>query len=160
MSLTKGNPDGLITTIHFNYTGGVKNATFTLFDIDMGSGYTDRLYEISAVTSTGAIIGPTSVVGSVDNQVTGSGTNFVVTGTATSSPNSANGNVTISFGATYITDFTFRWNNGNAANGAQTMALADFSFTPMPEVGSSVTALGLCAGTILFGMYRKRRSIR
>jgi len=153
----KGNAHGIQVTIQFNYTGGVNNVSFQLFGVDAHTGsYVDQISQITALTTTGATIGATSVTGSIDNQVTGSGTSFLVTGTATSANNSANGNATINFGSSYVTSVTFTYTN-NVPSGAQNIALGNISYTPTPEVGSSLAAMGLCGAIIGFRELLKRR---
>jgi len=153
------NTAGLTIKIDFNYTDGVKNVSFQIFDVDYTKGtWIDQIDQIWAISkSTGAIIGPTSVTGTSDNYVTGSGTNYVVTGTkANAGGSSSAGNVSISFGDVAVTEISFRWKNIDAAKGDQKIALGDISYTDAgPEVGSSLGAVIVCG--IAFGFYRFRR---
>ncbi len=151
------NNVGLRTTITFNYTAGVYNVVLTLWDIDKTAGqWIDVISSITAQTVGGATIGPTSVVGSAANSVTGSGTGFVVTGTGNADGNTSDGNVVLTFGNTPITSVTFLWRNTDPALGQQFIALYDFSYVPVPEVGTSFVALGLCGGVGLTVRWRRR----
>jgi hypothetical protein len=151
------NNTGIRTTITFNYTQGVANVSFTLWDVDKTAGqWIDVISSITAQTVTGTTIGPTSVVGGPANSVTGSGTTFVVTGTGNSDPDADDGNVTITFGNTPITSVTFLWRNTDPALGQQFIALHDINYVPVPEVGTSLAALGVCGGVGLTARWRRR----
>lgn len=151
------NNVGIRTTITFNYTQGVNNVVLTLWDIDKTAGqWIDVISSITAQTVTGTTIGPTSIVGSAANTVSGSGTSFVVTGTGNADGTTADGNVVITFGNTPITSVTFLWRNTDPAQGQQFIALYDFSYVPVPEVGTSFVALGLCGGVGLTVRWRRR----
>lgn len=151
------NNVGLRTTITFNYTQGVTGVVLTLWDIDKTAGqWIDVISSITAQTVGGTTIGPSSVVGSAANTVSGSGTSFVVTGTANADGTTADGNVVITFGNTPITSVTFLWRNTDPALGQQFIALYDFSYVPAPEVGTSFVALGMCGGVGLTVRWRRR----
>jgi hypothetical protein len=138
------------------YTAGISNLTFTLFDVDYsnvnGSTFQDQLSTIRGRALDGTWITPT-ITTSADNTLTGT----VVTGTATANDTGANtgaGNVTISFGNNAITDFQFTYGGGPAfANPTfQHIGLYNFSFTPVPEINPAWSAVFSCfaaAGLIL-----------
>jgi hypothetical protein len=138
------------------YTAGISNLTFTLFDVDYsnvnGSTFQDQLSTIRGRALDGTWITPT-ITTSADNTLTGT----VVTGTATANDTGANtgaGNVIISFGNNAITDFQFTYGGGPAfANPTfQHIGLYNFSFTPVPEINPAWSAVFSCfaaAGLIL-----------
>jgi len=142
-------------TVNFSalYSSGVKNVSFTLFDIDYsnvsGSTYQDQLTGITATAIDGTTVAPT-ITTSVANTLTGSGTNQVVTGVASATDvgsNTGNGNVTISFGTTAIKSFTFTYGSGSGTVPDPTyqhVGLHDISFTAVPEINPGWSALGSC----------------
>lgn len=150
------NGSGIRTTVTFNYASGVKNVSFTLWDVDrLGGQFTDVISAISAQTVLGTTIGPSSVTTSANNSQSGSGTGIVVTGLNDSDNNTTNGNVTITFNSlTPITSFTFLWRNTDGGLGQQFIAMHDITYTPVPEVGTGLAALGACVGATLI---RRRR---
>jgi hypothetical protein len=158
LAANSGNNLGITVTITF--TAPVTNASFSLWDIDKTAGsYIDQISNINGLTAGGATVAPISVTGASSNQVTGSGTSFLITGTSTSTNTGAgsnDGNATITFGTTAIKSITFTWKNTDAGESTQYIALSDISFTPLPEVGSSLAALALCGGVVGFRVMRKR----
>jgi len=156
-----GNNLGIRTTITFNYTGGVRNLTFTLMDVDRQNG--SWIDQISGITATpvggGAPIAATSVVGTAGgNVVAGNGTTgATATGSATISNTTNGANVTITFGNTPISSVTFTWINTDAGQDVQYIALGDLNYSAvLPEVGTSMAALGACLGVTLI---RRRRPL-
>ena len=160
--VTDNNASGIVVTIDFSsYTGGVRNVSFTLWDIDKDAGsFIDQISNIKATTTTGATIGATLVTGSTANSVTGSGLSYVINGTSTSTDSTGGGNATITFNATNITSISFTWKNADAGQGQQFIALHDISYTALPEVGSSAVALGLCGGVAGYGLLGRNRRRR
>lgn len=150
------NTRNLTITISFNYAGGVSDANFTLFDIDMSnggsdSGWVDQITSIYATGTNGSLIAP-SITGSTDNTVSGSGTNQVITGTATASQTSSDGNAYINFGSNYITSLTFTYGDDSSSPknpGQQWIGIYDISFKPkVPEVHPALIASFCCFGGI------------
>ncbi|HKQ40166.1 MAG TPA: hypothetical protein VJ063_18990 [Verrucomicrobiae bacterium] len=149
------NTQSVTITLTFSpqYTSGISNLTFTLFDIDYasasGNTYQDQLTNIKGLAADGITwIAPT-ITTSATNTRTGTGLGQVVTGTASANDTGTNtgaGNVTISFGANAITAFTFTYGSGaEFANPTfQHVGLYDFSFTPVPELNPVWSALGSC----------------
>lgn len=150
------NASGIRTTIAFNYTAGVKNVSFTLWDVDASDPqFIDIISGITAQTVGGATIGATSVTTSASNGKTGSGTGIVVTGSSVAPDGGSNGNVTVTFNSVEpITSVSFTWSNGGSGLGQQAIALHDITYTPVPEVGTSFAALGACLGV---GFLRRRK---
>lgn len=145
---------------------GVENVVFTLFDVDRGSQftfkkktyyvYTDEIRTIQGLDIDGNTVAATSVTGSADNTVTGSGLTYKVDGTG-STPNgdSSDGNVEISFGTTAIKQFSFVYGNGPGAwsdPGEQTIAIGDLhGRKKIPEYHPAFAASLLCG---LFAVWR------
>jgi hypothetical protein len=144
-------------TVDFSalYSAGVKNVSFTLFDIDYsnvsGNTYQDQLTGITATAIDGTTIVAPTITTSVANTLTGSGTSQVVTGVASVTDvgsNTGNGNVTISFGTTAIKSFTFTYGSGGPSGVTdptyQHVGIHDISFTAVPEINPGWSALGSC----------------
>lgn len=150
------NTQSVTITLTFSpqYTSGISNLTFTLFDIDYqnvsGSQFQDQLTNIRGLAVDGTTwIAPT-ITTSATNQLTGGpGLGQVVTGISSANDTGTNtgaGNVTISFGANAITAFQFTYGSGSAfANPTfQHVGLYDFTFTPVPEINPVWSAVGSC----------------
>jgi hypothetical protein len=146
----------ITVTVNFSagYTLGVQNVSFTIFDVDFansgGNSFQDQIRSIQAVGADGiTLVAPTITVGSTV-LLTGTGLNQVATGIATNTdtgPTSGNGNVTISFGTTAISSFTFTYGSGSAVAADPTyqhIALYDISFTPVPEINPAWSAVASC----------------
>jgi hypothetical protein len=157
------NTSTLTFTITFNYTGGVYLQQLGIFDIDRtsatGTTWIDQITNIYGTTPIGGIVGPSAITDDVNTQITGSGTNYVITGTNNGANNTSGGNAYLNFGAQKVTQVTFTWKNaaGTDANPAsQIISLFDIIWTPTPEVGSSLAALLLCGGIAGTRPFRRR----
>ncbi|MEY2564283.1 MAG: hypothetical protein QOH88_2476 [Verrucomicrobiota bacterium] len=135
-------------TFSAQYTQGISNLTFTIFDVDFsnvsGSTFEDQLSSIRGLALDGTWVTPT-ITTSANNKLTGG----LVLGIATANDTGANtgaGNVTISFGSTAITQFEFTYGGGSTfANPTfQHVGLYNFSFTPVPEINPAWTAMLSC----------------
>jgi len=137
-----------------NYTLGVQNVSFTLFDIDFsaasGNNYQDLLSSITALSIDGTTLVAPTITNSANNTLSGSGLTQMVNGTvstADTGPGSGNGNVTINFGATAIKSFTFTYGSGSGTVADPTyqhVGMHDITFTPVPELNPAWSALGSC----------------
>ena len=152
-------------TIHLSFTGalpGAANVSFTLFDIDVTTN-SDIISGIYGVAYDGTHIAATITnVGSAVT-LTGTGLNQVLTGntaSADSGAGSSNGNVTISFGSTIITDVFFNFSNTAGAPRFQNIAIGDITFTPVPEMNPAITAAASCVGAIGLTLLLNRRARR
>lgn len=152
-------------TVHLSFTGalpGAANVSFTLFDIDVTTN-SDIISGIYGVAYDGTHIAATITnVGSAVT-LTGTGLNQVLSGntaSADSGPGSSNGNVTISFGSTIITDVFFNFSNTAGAPRFQNIAIGDITFTPVPEINPALTAAASCLGATALTMFLKRRARR
>jgi hypothetical protein len=135
------------------YTQGVTGVSFTLFDIDFansgGSTFQDQLRSIQAIDINGNPVAAT-ITTSVNNTLSGTGLSQVVTGTASGNDTGAgsgNSNVTISFGGAAITSFTFTYGSGSGTVPDPTyqhMGIHDITFTPVPEINPTWSAVGSC----------------
>lgn len=130
------------------YTQGVENVSFTLFDIDKGAD-NDRIINIYAT----ALDGTTHLAATITNlgsvvSLTGTGLTQVLSGSTASADASADGNATISFGANAIIGFSFSFENSNGPPKFQDISIGNISFTPVPEVNPTIAAATVC----LFGM--------
>jgi hypothetical protein len=133
-------------TIHLNFTGGqwgANNVSFTIFDIDITTN-ADIISNIYGVALDGSHVAATlSNIGSTVT-ATGSGLTYNLEGNAAAANNTSNGNVTLSFGSTIITDVFFTFSNTAGAPRYQDIALGDVTFTPVPEINPTIAAAGSC----------------
>lgn len=166
LSVDMGREDRSITvTVTFaNYPLGVESVSFTLFDIDRdgGSLYIDQIRAISATGADGITqIAPTisNLGGSV--ALSGTGLNQILTGTSPAADTGAGsnaGNATITFNSA-IRSFTFLLgNDGVAARNppAQSIALGNITFSPVPEVNPTFVAGGACLLASVWVVRRRR----
>lgn len=143
-------------TIDFSalYSLGVQNVSFQLFDFDYasatGNNYQDKLSGITALSIDGTTLVAPTITTSSANTRTGTGLTQVVTGIASVSDtgaSSGDGNVTISFGTTAIKSFTFTYGSGSGTATDPTyqhVGIHDITFTPVPELNPTWTAVGSC----------------
>lgn len=157
------NTQSVTVTINFAalYTAGVTNVSFKIFDVDYsnasGNNYQDQLTAIRALSIDGTTLIAPTITTSANNDLTGSGLNQVVTGTASTvdtGAGSQNGNVTISFGTNFIRSLTFTYGSGSAFADPtyQHIGIHDISFTPVPEINPAWSAVLSCiaaAGLVL-----------
>lgn len=146
----------ITVTVDFSaqYSLGVQNVSFTVFDVDFdnvaGSTYRDQLRNIVATSVDGTTLIPAIITTSGANSRTGSGLGQVVDGIASVSdtgPTSGDGNVIISFGTTAIRSFTFTYGSGSGTAADPTyqhIGIHDITFTPVPEMNPTWTAVGSC----------------
>jgi hypothetical protein len=170
LHLDLANQSQAITvTVNFSalYTQGVNNVSFKLFDVDFASSaFQDQVRSISALSIDGSTLIAPTITTSVDNTLTGSGVNQIVTGMVNNTdtgPTSGNANVTINFGANAITSFTFTYGSGSTAPAdptVQGIALHDINFTPVPEINpvwGTICSCVAAAGLVLFHHAKARK---
>jgi len=148
--------------IHIGFTGGQPGATnvsFTIFDIDITTN-SDIVESIVGRAADGSYVAAT--ITNVGSAVTLSGTGFsqTLTGNAATANNSSNGNATISFGSTVITDVFFNFSNSSGNFLFQNIAIGDISFTPVPEMNPAATAAGSCVAAMAVTALLRRRGRR
>ena len=138
-------------------TPGAANVSFTLFDIDITTN-ADVISNIYGVAVDGTHVAPTITnVGSTVT-LTGSGLAQELAGNGVALNNSANGNATISFGATLITDVFFNFGNTAGAPRYQDIGISDISFTPVPEINPAVASVGSCLLALSLAVFGHRRA--
>ncbi len=163
------NTQSVTLTVDFSslYTQGVKNVSFTLFDIDFsnasGNTYQDLLTAMKAVSIDGTTMIAPTITTSASNVLSGSGLGQMVTGTTSTvdtGAGSGNGNVTLDFGTNAIKSFTFTYGSGTsfADPTYQHIGLHDLSFTPVPEVNPAWTAILSCVGAVALGLRHRARN--
>jgi hypothetical protein len=145
--------------LSFPATLGAINVSFTIFDIDVTTN-SDIISNIYGVALDGTHVAAT--ITNIGSAVTPSGSalTYQLTGNAASPDNSSNGNVTISFGSTLISDVFFTFGNTAGAPRYQDIALGDINFTPVPEINPAVVSVGSCllaAGMMVF-VHRRRKT--
>lgn len=131
------------------YTQGVQNVSFTIFDVDFGA-FQDQLRSIIGLSIDGFTQIAATITTSSSNTVTGSGLSQVVNGIAGSNnlgAGSGDGNVTISFGNNAIRSFSLIYGSGSSAPadpGTQKIGFHDLTFTPVPEINPAWSAALSC----------------
>jgi hypothetical protein len=152
-------------SVQFSFTGaqaGAANVSFTIFDIDITTN-SDIISGIYGVAYDGTYVAATITnVGSAVN-LTGTGLNQVLEGNAASAdsgPGSSNGNATISFGSTIITDVFFTFSNNAGAPFYQDIAIGDLTFTPVPEINPALAASLSCLVAVGLTVFLQRRAAR
>jgi hypothetical protein len=155
-------------TVQISFTGGngalntpgASNVSFTLFDIDITTN-ADVISNIYGLTPNGTQVAATITnVGSAVT-VTGSGLAVELSGNAAAANNTSNGNVTISFGSTLITDVFFNFGNTAGAPRYQDIGISDITFTPVPEINPAAASVLSCAFAAgLTVILRRRRKTK
>jgi hypothetical protein len=150
-------------TVHLSFTGGpgnlpgANNVSFTIFDIDITTN-SDIISNIYGVAADGSLVAATITnVGSAAT-LAGSGLGQTLTGNAAAANNSSNGNATISFGSTLITDLYFTFGNTAGAPRYQDIAIGDITFTPVPEINPALSASISCLAAIGLTILMRRRA--
>ena len=156
-------------TVNLFFAKPITNAQFSFFDVDINSAnatgqYVDQIRSIVGTAVNGSPVYLSSLTGSADNTVSGTTSTasaYAVTANANNVNNLAAANATATFGATPITEISYTYGDAYTGTGthgtAQITALSDFTFTTVPEPGTTaMMALGaIGAGLIAF---RRRRA--
>ncbi|MFK7795791.1 MAG: DUF11 domain-containing protein [Gammaproteobacteria bacterium] len=122
--------------IDFTHPGGVRDVSFSIFDLDRGS-WTD-VVEVTATTDGINYFNPTTIVDNAANNSNGVNT---VTGTG-GSVSSSNGTATFTFASSGITQIRIIYSNQNTA--FQWIALHDINFTYLePDLSITKTHTGV-----------------
>lgn len=173
LNFTSDTQSITVTVAFLNDYLDAKEVNFSLFDIDanqVGASpnyrYRDHLDELAASGDAGLI--PAVLTAGTVNSVAGSGTNQTVTGndgSADTGAGSGAGNVGVSYGTNYINEFSFTFgNNGNILAGnpqEQVFVIHDVNFKKsIPEVGTTMMAVALCAGIVGGRLIRSRLQSR
>ena len=149
--------------VQLSFTGvypGAANVSFTIFDIDVTTN-SDIISAIYGITPDGTLVAAT--ITNVGSAVTLSGTGFgqTLSGNSANANNSGNGNATISFGATVITDVFLTFSNTAGAPRYQDIAFGDISFTPVPEINPAVASVGSCLLAVgLMALVHRRAKLK
>jgi hypothetical protein len=146
-------------TVRLNFAGNQlgRDVSFTIFDIDITTN-SDIISGIYGVALDGSQVAATITnVGSAVNPI-GTGLGTVFTGNSPSPDDSSNGNVTISFGSAALTDVFFLFSNNAGAPRYQDIAIGDITFTPVPEINPTATAVGSCLLAIGLTISARRRA--
>lgn len=121
--------------IDFTHPGGVRDVSFSIFDLDLGS-WID-VVEVTATTDGINYFNPTTIVDNAANNSDGVNT---VTGTS-GSVSSSNGTATFTFANSGITQIRIIYSNQNTA--FQWIALHDINFTySAPDLAITKTHTG------------------
>ena len=148
------------STVQISFTGPngflANNVSFTLFDIDVTTN-SDIISNIYGVAANGTHVAATITNVGSGVTLTPGGLAQVLTGNAISPDNSGNGNATISFGSA-ISSVFFTFGNTAGAPFYQDIAIGDVSFTPVPEINPTVTAVGSCFLAFGLTIFARRRA--
>jgi hypothetical protein len=139
-----------------NMPGGA-NVSFTIFDIDVTTN-SDIINSIYGLAPDGTHVAPTITNVGPAVTLTGTGLTQTLTGNAASPDNTGNGNATISFGATLITDVFFTFGNNAGAPRYQDIAIGDISFTPVPEINPAAASVASCVVAVGLTLLVHRRA--
>jgi hypothetical protein len=136
---------------------GARDVSFTIFDIDITTN-SDIISNIYGIAPDGTLVAAT--ITNIGSAVTlgGSGLTYTLTGNAAVANNSSNGNVTISFGSTIITDVFFTFSNTAGAPRYQDIGIGDIIFTPVPEINPAISASMSCLVAIGLTVFMQRRA--
>jgi hypothetical protein len=155
-------------TVQISFTGGngalntpgASNVSFTLFDIDITTN-ADIISNIYGLTPNGTQVAAT--ITNLGSTITPTGTGLTqeLAGNAAAANNTGNGNVTISFGSTLITDVFFSFGNTAGAPRYQDIGISDITFTPVPEINpAAASALSCAFAAGLTIVLRRRRKAK
>jgi hypothetical protein len=158
------NTQSVTFTLDFSalYAAGVKNVSFTIFDIDAdnisGSTYQDVISSIHATSTTGTLIAPTITNVGPNVSLTGIGLAQVLTGqvsTVDLGAGSGAANATISFNTTDIRSITFTYGSSSmfADPTYQHIGIYNIDYEVVPEPG----ALGACLIVIALAVQKSQR---
>ena len=156
---------GISVTVFFSKP--VSNLIFSFYDVDASAAgsttpFNDYVTNISGRGTGGATVVPTGLTPGVANTASLGSTFGSFTGTGTSNQNVADGNGTVTFGPTPITQFTFTYtdtaaNPGGAAHSAtQIIALGNLTFTTVPEP-STWACFAMAGGLSVWTLRRRAR---
>lgn len=162
------NTQSVTLTVNFAaYAQGVKDVSFTIFDVDSNnvpgsSTYQDRISSIRALSIDGVTLIAPTITTSLNNSVSGTGVDQIVDGIATTADTGAgsgDGNVTISFGSAAIKSFTFTYGGGPLFDDStyEHIGVSDISFTPIPEVNPASFSSASCLLAVGFVSLHRRR---
>ena len=161
--------DQVMVTIDFsNYSGGVQNVSFTLYNVD-GDGvagpvdYKDKISQILGTTTTGGTIAASTITVGAGNKLFNTGTNAgtaqYVEGTGDKADNVSDNLVNISFSGTAVSSISFVWSNSGGTSNAG-IGFGDVTYTGLaaaaPEVHPGLAAALVC-GVALFARKIRRR---
>lgn len=158
----------LTVTITFSnqYTWGVGNVSFSIFDIDGHSpNSVDQVTSIYGTAIDGSQVAPTITNVGSNVSLTGSGLTYQLAGIGDSpdtGPGSGAGNATISFGnSPGLRSITFTIGTQNGLNqnpDYQNFGITNISFTPVPEMNPAFAACLFCAAAGVFVKLRLDRA--
>lgn len=149
--------------VQISFTGvypGAANVSFTIFDIDITTN-SDIISSIYGLAPDGTLIAAT--ITNVGSAVTlsGSGLTQTLTGNTANANNSGNGNATISFGSTVITDVFFTFSNTAGAPRYQDIGIGDISFSPVPEINPAAASATSCLFAVgLMALVHRRAKLK
>jgi hypothetical protein len=137
----------------FGFKQGVKDVSFTLFDVDSNKHGSVNVAEVVSFQTAGL-----TLTGGVDDVVSGEKVEGIKTASNTG-PGSANGDVTVKSGNMPLHQIVFTFGTLPAGiNALAGFAIGNISFTPVPEVGQLVIGLIAC---LIGGLWlRKNRRQR
>lgn len=161
LSSMNSTSNSVSVTITFTgaYAGGVITS-FTLNDVDANlasGGFQDKITVTALSGATPVNVTLTNSGGTSVNSIdsTSPTSPFALGNTATSTNPQGDVNVSAGSYANPVTSITFTWKNPSTFFSTQVIGLGNITF--VPELATSSTALGLCAGLLATGRRRIRR---
>ncbi len=113
-------------TIAFSHPGGVSNASFTIFDVDLGT-FTDEVQ--AAYTATGPVA--LTIADSLNNDLVAADTVRGIASTPSTGATSGDANATFTFTGSGISLITLTYRNAGGVSN-QSITLHDLRFDPTP----------------------------
>jgi hypothetical protein len=147
-------------TLQLSFTGtqpGAANVSFTLFDIDLTADR-DEITNIYGVAPDGTHIAATITNIGSNVVLSGTGLGQTLTGQLALPNDSSNGNATISFGSTVITDVFFTFGNSSGPPRFQDLGMGDITFTPVPEINPAMASAVSCLLAVGLTVFAHRRA--
>ena len=152
-------------TLQISFTGGngvlnqpgAANVSFTLFDIDLTADR-DEITNIYGLAPDGTHIAATITNIGSNVVLSGTGLGQTLTGQLAVANNSSDGNATISFGSTLITDVFFTFGNSSGPPRFQDLGIGDITFTPVPEINPAMASAFSCLLAVGLTVFTHRRA--
>jgi len=153
---SSNSPTVTFTIDFFGFKQGVKDVSFTLFNIDADKNGPHLVQDVVTFQTAAGL----TLTGGADNVVSGN----TVTGIGDSGPESTDspqGDVNVKFGNLPLHQIVFNWTRLAAGPGENLdeIAIGNISFTPVPEVGQLAIGLVACLlGALWLRKNRRKRA--
>lgn len=149
--MNKSQVTGAYIQTTVSFATAVTNLTIQIWDVDANAGqFVDKISNLQALAQGGGIVGADSVTSEVAgyNTISGSGLSTVVLGIANANNSTNQGTIDITFNGP-VTQFSFQYSNNDPGLGAQAIALAEMTYSIVPEHNPSFFTAISCLAAIL-----------